>query len=414
MRRPTKQTEKRWSNVSGAAVLLVALPACVGGDTGDGGAGDCVYVTSSVADLDETSTLGFSARSVLDLLAKSHSTSFVWRPSAGDELTVASELSSLDLATTHAGAPVLLRQSASSDDTADCPAAFQTEVDLSFTTLGSEFVAATSVTIVAAEPGTARFGAVVPASALSARLSLGDGGTLRDLTLDGVLTSLGSYGEVKAAVGYPNDASAERIARLATWPDTSVCTADEYWSGLVVSETEDLGGFTAEDVVATFDALSPRMLTWNDGAQTDVTLSAVADGSPCASRANGWNLLQPVRISVATEDARWNGTYTGSVTTASYLGGLHAINLQAKLNSVDNTDFVAASGMPGVDVAAHEWANFELNVEFDVALGRHTGNVELSGSHRSRCSAENTRPEATNKLPPCEGVLTERLRSGRF
>jgi hypothetical protein len=223
----------------------------------------------------------------LDLLAKSHSTSFAWRPSAGDDSSVASEVSSLDLATMHAGAPVLLRRSASGDDTADCPAAFETEVDLTFATLGSELVAATSTTIVAAEPDTARFSAVVPASALGARLSLGDGGTLRELTLDGVLTSLGSYGEVKAAVGYPNGASAERPARLATWPDTSVCAADEYWSGLVVSETEDLDGFTAEDVSAAFDAISPRILTWDDGAQTEVTLSAVAGGAPCASRYNG-------------------------------------------------------------------------------------------------------------------------------
>jgi hypothetical protein len=121
-----------------------------------------------------------------------------------------------------------------------------------------------------------------------------------------------------------------------------------------------------------------------------------------------------VRIAVATEDARWNGIYAGYVTTVSDLGGLNAINLQARFSSADNPDFVTASGMPGLDVAAHEWANFELNVGFDVASGQHTGKVELSGSHRASCSAENTRPRATNERPPCEGVLVEQLRSGRF
>jgi hypothetical protein len=341
----------------------------------------------------------------------------MWRPSAGDDLTVASELSSLEISTVYSGAPVLLRQSASDDDTSHCPAAFETEVDLTFSTSGSELAAATSVTLVAAEPDTADFRAVVPASALSAPLILGDpeaAGRLRELTLDGVLTSLGSYGKVTAVVGYPEPASAERLARLATWPDTSVCSADEHLSGLIVSETQDLDGFTAEDAVAALNALSPRTLTWDDGGQTQMTFSAIADGAACARRQDGWNSLQSVRISISTDDARWNGSYTGYVTTVSYRGSLNVVNLQATFDSVQNLDFVAASGMPGLDIAAYEWANFELNIGLDIASGQHTGSVEVRGSSRADCSGANATPSATNQLPPCEAIVAEPLRGGQL
>ncbi len=403
------------------AIALIGLSTCVGGQTGDGaeGGGDCAYRTLPVDNLDEANEFGFSAQDVLNFITVPRTSSFAWRASPFLEFDRGSLDNTFELELTHVGG-ARIRRPVSRSIAHYCPPALELDTSISLESSARTFAGEFPVVVVSTSPDAASFRETIDAEGLGNGFEIlgttPSGGVLEQFTLDGVVTPLGTYGDLDVVLSY-GEATSQR-ARIVSWPDTSACLVDEYFRGLVVAELTDLGGYTPMDALSLVNGESPATLTWDDGSRTEVKFSVVAAGAPCATVRDGWDLRYGVTVTIASADGRWQGSYSGGVSALPYEGVLN-VNLQVVISDVPAAQFAAKAGLPEMAFADDESPILELNLGLDVVTGLSTGEIRVDARRVADCVRNPLEPEYGEdgravSTPPCEGTASRPLLSGSF
>jgi len=210
---------------------------------------------------------------------------------------------------------------------------------------------------------------------------------------------------------------------LAVWPDSPAC-AQPYGpsSGLGVTADQNALGITGDAAATLVSETTPAAVTWVDGTETELTLTATIEGDGCLRAAMysglddgaAGSVTYPARFQVSSADGRLDGEYLGTLVTSPN-GDAHTISAESTLvldpNQVAQSGFTAAEVPEGVDRIA---AALSVTIED----GQVSGWVRLNALTDPPCLTEPPMPMETPgggmSSPGCEGTHVEQLELGAW
>jgi hypothetical protein len=210
---------------------------------------------------------------------------------------------------------------------------------------------------------------------------------------------------------------------LAVWPDSPAC-AQQYGpsSGLGVTADQLALGITGDAAATLVSDTTPAAITWVDGTETELTLTATIEGDGCLRAATYSGLddgtpgsvTYPARFQVTSADGRLEGEYLGTLVT-SPSGDAHTISAEATLELAP--DDVAQSGFSSVEVpeGVHRVvAALSVTIED----GQVSGWVRLSAMTDPPCLTDPPEPMELPGggmgVPGCQGTQVQQLELGAW
>lgn len=444
---------------------------------GDSAMARCKQETVPLEDL-STPVLAFSPADVLAIAEGVHSTQLLWGSSSQVELTTQPDDAELSLEVMHDGGEVRLRGCPAAYEidvvlhVTTRGGALQERLDATLVATSADAATFT----VPLDPATL-------SRSLEIRAAEPPGGVLKHVALHGTLSTLGTYGRVSGVIEWVTQASGMVGATsvpLAAWPADDRCV-EKPMSALPVGLDDDLGGLNDDQLggvtLATWlDILTvgfPRKLHWEvraadavaggssgpDGdpdrraraqggepgngaandehgaaneshsdrapqlekqSATQLTLSLSSNGG-CASAAStgGWFLEVPVAVQVTTDDASWQTSLAGTLTTTQRKGEASEAALGAGLYDIAVGEFESSTGMSGLDLSAYDAGALRLSVRLPSAAG----SIEAMGLAVPDCASNppepQIEPDEGNDVvgaatAGCSGVESTVLRRGVF
>ncbi len=239
------------------------------------------------------------------------------------------------------------------------------------------------------------------------------------LMAEGMTGSLGAIEQTTLGGGV----SAGAGGVLAVWPDSPAC-AQEYGpsTGLGVAPDQNALGITGDAAATLVSETTPAAVTWLDGTETELTLTATIQGDGCLRAAMysglddgaAGSVTYPVRFQVSSADGRLEGEYLGTLVTSPN-GEQHAISAESTLElapeQVDQSGFTSVEVPEGVDRIA---AALSVTIED----GQVSGWVRLNALTDPPCLTDPPEPMETPgggmSSPGCEGTHVEQLEIGAW
>jgi hypothetical protein len=205
---------------------------------------------------------------------------------------------------------------------------------------------------------------------------------------------------------------------LAVWPDSPAC-AQQYGasSGLGVTPDQNALGISGDAAATMVADTTPASVTWMDGTETQLTLSATIEGDGCLRPAMyaglddgaSGSVTYPARFVVSSSDGRLDAEYLGKLTTMPN-GDQSTISAEATLELLP--DQVAQSGFSSVEVpdGVHRLA---AALSVTIEDGQVSGWVRLNALTDPPCLTDPPEPMETPgggmSVPGCEGTHVTQL-----
>jgi hypothetical protein len=210
---------------------------------------------------------------------------------------------------------------------------------------------------------------------------------------------------------------------LAVWPDSPAC-AQPYGpsSGLGVTADQNALGITGDAAATLVSQTTPAAVTWVDGTETELTLTATIEGDGCLRAAMysglddgaAGSVTYPARFQVSSADGRLEAEYLGTLVTSPN-GDQHTISAESTLELAP--DQVAQSGFTAVEVpeGVHRIA---AALSVTIEDGQVSGWVRLNAFTDPPCLTDPPEPMETPgggmSSPGCEGSHIDQLEIGAW
>ena len=246
-------------------------------------------------------------------------------------------------------------------------------------------------------------------------------GEVQQVSLSVTLTPVGMMGTLSGMLVISDGQVAQAGGvTFASWPESAACPPDFSGAGGIPVAADHVAfGLSGEQAIEQFNAASPLTLAWDDGASTELSLTAVSSGDGCLrvdpyaylSGHGGASLSFPITLSAVTDDGELDGSYETTLILGRLAGSNdHSVDVQLVLPL--ELDDVAQSGLKDVSLpeGLHRLA-FALNAE--LVDGEVSGELGLNGLTDPPCVTDPPEP-GPNGAPGCEGTHVTELVSGSF
>lgn len=219
----------------------------------------------------------------------------------------------------------------------------------------------------------------------------------------------------------PNSVVGAAEAVLAVWPDAEACRGfSRDGGGLAVPVEDEVLGSTGTATLASLVPASPQPITWQDGAQTTLTIGIEASGDGCfrvrdeipLELGGGPSATYPVMISLKSGDGRLDGTYSGQVVAIGSGAG-RSVVAEASLQLA--VDEAGQSGFSDVDVPAGA-DSLSLRIETTLEGGLVAGTVRLVALTDPDCAPapSSSTPGQGASAPGCAGQTQTPIESASW
>ncbi|HKY36219.1 MAG TPA: hypothetical protein VJN18_09790 [Polyangiaceae bacterium] len=241
------------------------------------------------------------------------------------------------------------------------------------------------------------------------------------LMAEGMTGSFSAIEQTMHGSGPDGAVSAGAGGVLAVWPDSPAC-AQQHGpsSGLGVTADQNALGITGDAAATLVSDTTPAAVTWVDGTETELTLTATIEGDGCLRAAMysgledgaAGSVTYPARFQVSSADGRLEGEYLGTLVTSPN-GDQHTIGAEATLELAP--DQVAQSGFTSVEVpeGVHRIA---AALSVTIEDGQVSGWVRLNALTDPPCLTDPPEPMETPgggmSVPGCEGTHVQQLEIG--
>lgn len=431
-----------FSSLGFAAFMLVLVPACAGGQSGDlsgehdsgteTGSSGCEEHKEKLAGFDTETDFG-TAEQVMAYAEKAFEAPISWKEapegqawSAGPE----SGVGALRVDVSRGDSAYLLTYTAKPNEsgieigTFCPPPQLGVDVHVSVTTDGGALAESYDTLLRTNAPGVASISVPFDVAKLDGTFAVSTsmpGAKLVQLSLDATFMEAGMSGSISGIqqidTGGANGASSASGAVLAVWPESAACEAlfdDGQGLGMPLDSTAL--GVTGTDTLASVAVAEPEPFTWwlhATGSNLTVVVESTGDGcfrinDPLAEM-GGVGVTYPVVIGVKTEDGRLDGEYTGKVVVAG-TGDDRQVVASAYLDL--SVDQVGESGF--MDVTVPEGSDaLRLRFESKLVNGVASGKVELFAVTQPPCQTNPQPPMSTPgggmSTPGCQGETLTKL-----
>jgi hypothetical protein len=453
-------------NLLGGQTGTEATPSDRPSDDGTGGTyapGDAADLlscdsASSVVDLDDAETLGFSAEDVLTMAEGPHEASLAWRDPATFDAFGATgtfgpseEDDRITLTVAYADGEVRLvrftpKQQQDLDggsgatpaiDVTCPPPQLQIDVRVGLETSGGAFDESFDAVLVASDPLVATLNHQLAREDVdgSFEVELGDvpsGATITVGPIDvqasvyagGMAGTLWSFVELQS-----EDVASQSTIQYAHWPADDPCAQSSFAptgvGGVPVALGAAFGDVTAREILTELEAVSGVPVRWTDGSQTEASLALSArstsaclftgDASPAP---DGAALLRiPVDIALETADGRVDASLAGTLDVTSAASSEHAMLGVAAARRCESDDAASECGWPDADADGYDALRVDLVLETEqpASASAIRGTLTLAGITVPDCMNEPVpAPDEGGGAasPGCAGEQQSEIESG--
>lgn len=411
-----------FSSLGFAAFVLVLVPACAGGQSGDlsgerddngteTGSSGCEEHKAKLDGFDTETDFG-TAEQVLAYAEKSFDAPISWKEAAEGQVWSAgpeSGVGTLHVDVARGDSAYLLTYTAKPNEsgleigTICPPPQLGVDVHVSVTTDGGALAESYDTVLRTNAPGVASISVPFDLTKLDGSFAVSTsmpGAKLVQLSLDATFMEAGMSGSISGIqqidTGGANGASSASGAVLAVWPESAACQAlfkDGVGLGMPLDSTAL--GATGTDALASVAVAEPASFTWLDGSASKLTVAIESTGDGCfrvnefpVELGGGAGVTYPVAIGVRTQDGRLDGEYTGQVVVTGSGKDRRVIAFAYLDLSVER---VGDSGFTDVTVPEGSDA-LRLRFESQLLDGVASGKVELFAVDQPPC--------LTNPQPP--------------
>lgn len=429
-----------FSSLGFAAFMLVLVPACAGGQSGDlsgerddngteTGSSGCEEHKEKLAGFDTETDFG-TAEQVMAYAEKSFEAPISWKEapegqvwSAGPE----SGVGALHVGVARGDSAYLLTYTAKPNEsgleigTICPPPQLGVDVHVSVTTDGGALAESYDTLLRTNAPGVASISLPFDVTKLDGSFAVSTsmpGAKLVQLSLDATFMEAGMSGSISGIQQIDHGgASSASGAVLAVWPESAACEAIfDDGGGLGMPLQSTALGATGADTLASVAVAEPAAFTWLDGSESKLTVVVESTGDGCfrvrdipVEIGGGAGVTYPVAIGVKTEDGRLDGEYTGQVVVTG-AGTDRQVIASAYLDL--GVDQVADSGFTDVTVPSGSDA-LRLRFESQLVDGVASGKVELFAVEQPPCQTNPQPPMSTPgggmSVPGCQGESLTKL-----
>ncbi len=432
------------------ALALGLVAGCEGGQTGDLSGdndgpgsetvgGGCDEHKQKLASFDEVTELG-SANQLLAFAERTFDAPLTWKaPGTGQAWSVGPETGQgqLHIQVTRGQSAYLLTYSPHERSGAGAgievgvicpPTRLGVEAHVAVTTDGGALDESFDTLLRSSTPGVAQLSVPFDPAKANGELSVSLSNPqtkLVQVSLGATLTAEGTTGSIAgieqttSGTG-PSAAVSARSAVLAVWPDSAACRDfSQDGGGLGLAPEDEALGFTAEETLGGLVPVSSQAVTWQDGAQTTLSIAIEPSGDGCfrvrdelpLELGGGPSVSYPVLISLESEDGRLHGAYSGKVV-ASGSGATRSVVAEAFLElAVDEAE---QSGFAPVDVPAGA-DRVLLRVEVTLESGAVAGTVRLVALTDPDCPpAAPSSGDSAQGSPGCPGQTQTPIESASW
>lgn len=196
---------------------------------------------------------------------------------------------------------------------------------------------------------------------------------------------------------------------LAVWPDSPACMDQSgNNSGLPVTPDQSALGITGNAAAELASGTTPAAVTWLDGSETELTLTAAIAGDGCLRSSGqlglGESVTYPATFNLSSADGRLNGEYEGRLLTWPSGDG-SALSAEAtlplELAQLEESGFSSVEVPDGIE-------RLTVALSLSIEGGEVSGRVALNGLTDPPCLSESPEPMPTPGggmgSPGCEGT----------
>jgi hypothetical protein len=201
---------------------------------------------------------------------------------------------------------------------------------------------------------------------------------------------------------------------LASWGENP-CESYE----IPVSVNADIGGFSPLDVLEPINDAGPLSMTWADGSQTELTITATSDRRyACLQQDFGTARLLLISTAHATAtdervDTELEVDVFGQFDESNQLTGTSLVFNAYMGKGVPAAEFESAFGITGVDVTSQETVTISFGSNYEIAGSQPPdGGLEVIGIVPFDCST--LPPPDENSAPGCPGPTITTLDSATW
>jgi hypothetical protein len=259
--------------------------------------------------------------------------------------------------------------------------------------------------------------------------SLPEGGELLRLGLSATLTAAGMTGSLGSLlqITYPADDPLEGAVSgqgvvFATWPESASCPPDMSGiSGIPVGIDDDALGLSGAAALELYNDATPVGLTWLDGSETLLTLSASSAGDGCV-RPNPYvytpedpeaTAVYPVTLRAQSEDGTLDGTYAATLTTSPRQGS-ESQRVVIEVSLPIELEQLADAGLEDVTMPSGLHRLF-YTLTSGVEDGAANGLLRLNGLTDPPCVTDPPEPDPNAMgSAGCEGTHVTELQSATW
>jgi hypothetical protein len=437
-----------FSSLGFAAFMLVLVPACAGGQSGDlsgehddngteTGSSGCEEHKEKLAGFDTETDFG-TAEQVMAYAEKAFEAPISWKEapegqawSAGPE----SGVGALHVDVSRGDSAYLLTYTAKPNEsgieigTICPPPQLGVEVHVSVTTDGGALAESYDTLLRTNAPGVASISVPFDVTKLDGSFAVSTsmpGAKLVQLSLDATFMEAGMSGSISGIqqvdTGGANGASSASGAVLAVWPESAACAAlFRDGGGLGMPLDSPALGVTGAETLASVSVPEPATFSWLDGTQSKLTVVLESTGDGCfrvldipVEIGGGAGVTYPVAIGVRSDDGRLDGEYMGQVVVTGS-GSDRQVIASAYLDL--GADQVGDSGF--ADVAVPDGSDaLRLRFESQLVDGVASGKVELFAVAQPPCVTDPQPPMSTPgggmSTPGCQGESLTKLEAASW
>jgi hypothetical protein len=271
------------------------------------------------------------------------------------------------------------------DEPIDCPPWLELDAIARVESDGGALDEQWPVTLRATQPDVLGFDGELSMAALSGTLAIdaGTGGPVEALRLSGTISEGGSFGEIRTRPTPSAGEAGER--RVLRWPASEDCGAE--LSGAPLEADGVALGRSVAELRSTFAQPAPLFVTWNDGTQSGLGITAEPLTASCLRR-QWWEPLTRVghdaRVHAESADGRWSGDYPGVVIVGGDGPAARRAELHAALDvPASERDRLGFSRLPDEPV---DRLSLVLTLALDLQTGSAQGKVDVAGRRELECS----------------------------
>jgi hypothetical protein len=426
-----------------ALALALSLSGCLGTSTGNptedpgeehgggtGVGGYCKEVSSRPVQVDEQTSLGFSARQVLAFVEGEHEETLTWHPSSLASYGPESGEHQATLAVTRRDTPIRLVKFTADTGGAEigignaCSDALAIDVHVALRTDGGALDESFDATLVARSGRKVSIFQRLDHEKLGGSFAVTQFHQPRfrvaQIDLAITWTPFGTSGALNVVFEQPSEDGTAignpAMGPLATWGPAS-CGP---WGGDPVPLDQPVAGFSGNDVLALLASVDALNVAWSGAPASSASVAFALSGGVCAQLEPGTfspgnpdigTLTLAGVLSVRSQDGRIDAAWPVQVNALPNEGGaLDEVKLAFDDQRLQQQGSLQARyGLSGIDASAYDFSSASFTLTLSPA-GALTGELSVTGFTLPMCSSEPIQgPDGQMGSPGCPGATPTEL-----